>query len=131
MARPLRLDPDRLFPLEPRARDLARALFAPVETLPIVSPHGHTDPAWFATNTPFTDAASLLVQPDHYLLRMLHSQGVPLEALGVAPLEAAGAPAGPREAWRTFAANYHLFRATPSRLWLDHTFASVFQSRPA
>jgi glucuronate isomerase len=126
MARPLRLNPDRLFPLEPRSRDLARNLFAQVEALPILSPHGHTDPAWFAMDAPFTDAASLLVQPDHYLLRMLHSQGVALEALGVAPLDGSGSPANPREAWRTFAAHYHLFRATPSRLWLDHTFASVF-----
>jgi glucuronate isomerase len=64
MTRPLRLDPDRFFPLEGRARSLARTLFGEVERLPIISPHGHTDPAWFASDTPFADAASLLVQPD-------------------------------------------------------------------
>jgi len=87
---------------------------------PIVSPHGHTDASWFALNEPFGNATELLLQPDHYLFRMLHSQGVPLEALGI------GAPADPREAWRVFAERYHLFRGTPSRIWLDWVFAEVF-----
>ena len=126
MARPLRLDPDRLFPLDPAARSLARRLFAEVEGLPIISPHGHTDPAWFADDAAFADAPSLLVLPDHYLLRMLYSQGVPLESLGVAPLDGLAPLPAPREAWRTFAGHYALFRATPSRLWLDHTFQAVF-----
>jgi len=126
MARPLRLDPNRFFPLEERARSVAKALFAEVERLPIISPHGHTDPAWFAQDTPFTDAPSLLVQPDHYLLRMLYSQGVPLEALGIQPLDGVGIPVDPRSAWRCFAEHYALFRATPSRAWLDHTFSTVF-----
>ncbi|MDB5482804.1 MAG: glucuronate isomerase [Caulobacteraceae bacterium] len=126
MARPLRLDPDRFFPLEDRARALARALFTQVERLPIISPHGHTDPAWFASDAPFVNAASLLVQPDHYLLRMLYSQGVSLEALGIPPLEGPWTPPDPRAVWRCFAEHYALFRATPSRIWLDHTFVTVF-----
>ena len=126
MTRPLRLDPDRFFPLDDRARGLARDLFALVERLPILSPHGHTDPAWFAADSPFADAPSLLVQPDHYLLRMLYSQGVALEDLGINPLDGAAASAQPREVWRTFAANYRLFRGTPSRAWLDHTFVTLF-----
>ncbi|MFX6819272.1 hypothetical protein ABTH35_20115, partial [Acinetobacter baumannii] len=89
----------------------------------IVSPHGHTDPRWFAENRPFADPAQLLVIPDHYVLRMLYSQGLTLEELGVAP-KTGGRPADPRAVWRRFAANYHLFRGTPSRLWLDHTFAT-------
>lgn len=101
-------------------RALARELYREVAGLPIVSPHGHTDPAWFALNEPFGNATELLLQPDHYLFRMLYSQGVPLEALGI------GAPADPREAWRIFAERYHLFRGTPSRLWLDWAFAEVF-----
>ncbi len=122
--RPLKLDPDRLFPAEPRTRDIARALYAAIGGLPIVSPHGHTDPAWFATDAPFANATELLLAPDHYIFRMLYSQGVSLDALGVR--SRAGAPAtDPREAWRTFAAHYHLFRGTPSRLWLDHVFAEV------
>lgn len=115
---PLRLHPDRLFPAEPSARTVARRLHQHVRDRPIISPHGHCDPAWWATDEPFTDPASLLVVPDHYLTRMLYSQGVPLEQLGVDG-------ADPREVWRTFAAHYHLFRGTPSRLWLDHALAEV------
>src|SRR5581483_11335531 len=125
MTKPLRLDPDRLFPAEPRVRGLARELYAGVRELPIVSPHGYTDPRWFATNDPWRNATELLLAPDHYLFRMLYSQGVPLEGLGVA--DRSGVPkADPREAWRLFASHYYLFRGTPSRLWLDHVFAKVF-----
>jgi glucuronate isomerase len=101
-------------------REIARELYRDVASLPIVSPHGHTDASWFALNEPFGNATELLLQPDHYLFRMLQSQGVPLEALGI------GAPADPREAWRVFAERYHLFRGTPSRIWLDWVFAEVF-----
>ncbi|WP_034160432.1 glucuronate isomerase [Sphingomonas sp. ERG5] len=123
----LNLHPDRLFPAEPRTRDIARSLFAGVRNLPIVSPHGHTDPAWFAGNAPFPDPANLLIVPDHYVLRMLMSQGVPLEALGVPTLDGAPYEADPRAIWRLFARHYHLFRGTPSRLWLDYVFADVFE----
>jgi glucuronate isomerase len=126
MATPLRLDPDRLFPAEPQVRGLARDLYASVKDLPIVSPHGHTDPKWFATNDPWTNATELLLAPDHYLFRMLYSQGVPLEALGV-PDRSGESSADPREAWRLFASHYDLFRGTPSRLWLDHVFADLFR----
>ncbi|MEZ0495690.1 glucuronate isomerase [Sphingomonas sp. IW22] len=123
--RPLKLDADRLFPADTLTRDIARALYAEIAALPIVSPHGHTDPAWFATDAPFANATELLLSPDHYLFRMLYSQGVALADLGVPDRN--GPPAtDPREAWRTFAANYHLFRGTPSRMWLDHVFAEVF-----
>lgn len=127
-ASPLWLDPDRLFPAEPSARECARSLYRSVATLPILSPHGHTDAAWFADNRPFDNAAEVFLAPDHYVLRMLYSQGVALEDLGVAPRED-GPLADPRSAWRRFAQNYHLFRATPSRLWLDHVFHDVFGLR--
>jgi len=120
----LTLNPDRLFPIDPNLRALCRSLFSLVEKAPIVSPHGHTDPAWFATNELFSDPASLLLTPDHYLLRMLHSQGIALEKLGVG--SGSAKRASPREAWRLFAENYHLFRGTPSRMWLDHTFVTIF-----
>jgi glucuronate isomerase len=126
MVRSLHLDAYRLFPPEPKVRTVARSLFAEVEGLPILSPHGHTDPLWFAGDAPFADAQSLLVQPDHYVLRMLYSQGVPLEALGIAPLDGGDYETDPRAAWRVFAAHYFLFRGTPSRMWLDHVFATVF-----
>jgi len=120
------LHEDRLFPADPAARALARRLYAGVRDLPILSPHGHTDPRWYAENAPFPDPARLLVIPDHYIFRMLYSQGIPLEALGIARSDGGAVETDPRAIWRLFAANYHLFRATPTRLWLDHTFATLF-----
>jgi glucuronate isomerase len=87
MSRPLHLDPERFFPADPGVRRIAVQLFSTVERLPILSPHGHTDPAWFAGNAPFEDAVSLLLWPDHYLLRMLMSVGLTLESLGLLPGE--------------------------------------------
>jgi glucuronate isomerase len=129
MSRPLHLDPQRFFPADPQVRSIAARLFGAVEALPIVSPHGHTDPRWFSGNEPFDDAVSLLLWPDHYLLRMLMSQGVSLEAFGIRPAnapDAAPVAADRRAIWRLFAEHYRVFRATPSRLWLDHVFATVF-----
>jgi glucuronate isomerase len=120
------LDEDRLFPLEDRARGIARALYRAVHTLPIVSPHGHTDPRWYAEDVAFPDPARLFVTPDHYVFRMLHSQGVPLEDLGVPRADGGPVEQDPRTIWRRFAAHFHLFRGTPSRLWLDHAFETVF-----
>jgi glucuronate isomerase len=105
---------------------LARALYDHIRALPIISPHGHCDPAWFAGDAPFADPASLLVTPDHYLLRMLVSQGVRLEDMGVPRRDGTMVEDDPRRIWHRFAGHYHLFRGTPSRLWLDHTFATLF-----
>jgi glucuronate isomerase len=121
MNRPLSLDPDRLLPADPGTRAIARALYTSVAGLPIISPHGHTDPEWWATNAPFGNASELLLHPDHYVFRMLYSQGVALEALGIGESDA-----DPRESWRLFAERYHLFRGTPSRMWLDWVFAESF-----
>lgn len=85
------LHPDRLFPADPATRAITRALFDTVEHLPIVSPHGHTDPRWWGENPAFDNAADLLVKPDHYVLRMLVNQGVSYADLGL------GAPRDPRE----------------------------------
>jgi glucuronate isomerase len=122
----LTLHPDRLFPPDPAVRAIARRLHAQVEKLPILSPHGHTDPAWFAGNAPFRDPADLLIVPDHYLFRMLYSQGIPLESLGIGRADGEPVASEPRAIWRIFADHYHLFRGTPSRLWLDWVFAEVF-----
>lgn len=116
------LHPDRLFPADPATRQIAKALFAKVEKAPIVSPHGHTDSRWWGENPAFDNPAELLVKPDHYVLRMLVSQGVSYAALGIGP----GAEQDPRKVWRTFAAHYDLFRGTPSRLWFDHALSEVF-----
>ncbi|MDW4499671.1 glucuronate isomerase [Sulfitobacter sp. D35] len=121
-----RLDPDRLFPLDPRSRDIARALYGDIQDLPIISPHGHTDPRWYAQNDPFPDPAQLFVTPDHYVFRMLYSQGVGLEDLGVPRVDGGPVETDGRKIWRLFAANFHLFRATPSRMWIEHAFQDVF-----
>ncbi len=118
------LHPDRLFPADPATRSIARELYESVSALPIVSPHGHTEPSWFADDQPFEDAASLLVIPDHYLFRMLHSVGVKLDDLGVPRLDGKAVASG-RAIWCTFAAHYHLFRGTPSSLWVDHAMSAV------
>ena len=120
------LDENRLFPIESSARTLARALYDTVKDAPIVSPHGHTDPRWFALNDAFPDPAQLFVTPDHYVFRMLHSQGIALEDLGVPRADGGAVETDGRKIWRRFAEHYHLFRATPSRMWLDHAFETVF-----
>lgn len=119
------LDAKRLFPAEPSTRAIAERLYETVRNLPILSPHGHTDPRWFAENKPFPNPTELLLQPDHYVFRMLYSQGVRMESLGI-PQEDGKAHADPREAWRIFAKNYYLFRGTPTRLWLDYAFENLF-----
>jgi glucuronate isomerase len=120
------LHEDRLFPAHPLTRAVARRLYREVRDLPIVSPHGHTDPAWYALNEPFPDPAKLFVVPDHYVFRMLYSQGVALEDLGVPTVDGTPVETDPRAIWRRFAAHYHLFRGTPTRMWLDHAFATLF-----
>src|ERR1700686_650110 len=116
------IHPDRLFPAEPGTRKIARTLYKHVRNLPIVSPHGHTQAAWFAKNDPFPDPARLFVQPDHYIFRMLYSQGVSLEDLEIGQT----ALKNPREVWRIFATHYYLFRGTPTRMWLDFAFQELF-----
>ncbi|HVX18193.1 MAG TPA: glucuronate isomerase [Acidimicrobiales bacterium] len=119
------LHPDRLLPADPATRRVARALHDHTRALPIVSPHTHCDAATFADDAPISDPAVELVTHDHYLLRMAYSQGVPLEELGVAPLDDTDRAVDGRQVWRTFASHYHLFRGTPSRQWLDHTLGEV------
>src|SRR3569833_77031 len=121
------LDPLRYFPADPAQRRIAADLFATIEKLPIISPHGHTDPACFATDAPFEDAVSLLLWPDHYLLRLLYSAGVTLESIGLAPREGGGeVEKDRRRIWKRLADHYYIFRGTPCRAWLDHTFLEVF-----
>jgi len=120
------LNDDRLFPADPTTREIARRLFAGIRKLPLISPHGHTEPRWYAENTPFPDPAQLLVVPDHYVTRMLVSQGVSLEALGVARRDGGKVETDGRTIWRTFASHYYLFRGTPTRSWLDTTFEELF-----
>jgi glucuronate isomerase len=120
--REMLLHPDRLFPAEASARKIARELYAGISPLPLVSPHGHTQAAWFARNEPFPNPAALFVQPDHYIFRMLYSQGVSLDDLGIGQ----GEIRDPRKVWRLFASHYYLFRGTPTRMWLDYSFQEEF-----
>jgi glucuronate isomerase len=120
------IHPDRLFPAEATTRGHARELYAGVKDLPLVSPHGHTDPRWYAENANFPDPSQLLIVPDHYIFRMLYSQGVKLEDLGVPRRDGGKVETDGRNIWRLFASHYHLFRGTPTRQWLDHTFATLF-----
>ncbi len=120
------LDPNRLFPVESKARNIARNLYESVKDLPIISPHGHTDPGWIASNANFTDASRLLIIPDHYIFRMLYSQGFSLEQLGISRLDGTAVDSDFRKIWKVLANNYHLFLGTPSRLWMDHVFAEIF-----
>jgi len=118
----LSASPDRLFPADAGVRRLAAELHATVADAPIVSPHGHVDARLLLNDQPFADPADLLVTPDHYVLRLLHAHGVPLDALGRGP---AGAASAPREVWRAFASHWHVFAGTPVRVWLEDTLQNV------
>ena len=118
--------PDRLLPSEPYKRDIAREILKTVENLPIISPHGHCDPKWFSQNKRFPDPAQLFVVSDHYIFRMLVSQGLKLNELGVQSLDGSVFENDPQKIWKKFSENYYLFRGTPTAMWLDYSFENVF-----
>ena len=120
------LHPDRFFPADPSTRDVARRLFREVERLPLICPHGHTEPVWFAENDKFPDPAQLLIVPDHYVVRMLVSQGMTHADLGVPSRDGSPFETNSRAIWRRFAENYTLFRSTPVRHWMDYTLETLF-----
>jgi len=124
MPKPLLVHEDRLFSSDPTQRGIARELYALVRDFPILSPHGHTDPAWFADNANFGNATELFLAPDHYIYRMLYSQGIAMDDVGVGS-RSGPSPADPRAAWRIFAANQHLFRGTPTSMWMNYVFANI------
>jgi glucuronate isomerase len=119
---------DRYFDSDPTIRRHAHALYDETRALPIVSPHGHVDPAILAKNEAFADPTSLIIAPDHYVLRMLYSRGVPLESLGVSRIDGTShaVERRPRKIWQKFADQWHLFRATPTRAWLEYELREVF-----
>ena len=127
MTPPLALHPDRALPADPRVRAIARSIYEKTAGLPLVCMHGHVEAADLATDAPFSDPAELLVVPDHYVTRMLVSQGIPLERLGVRSLDpAVTSERDSRAIWRLFCANWSLYRGTPSRYWLEHELVDVF-----
>jgi glucuronate isomerase len=120
------LHPDRYFSPVPAVRDVARELYASIASLPLLCPHGHVDPRLLALDAPFPDPATLIVIPDHYVVRMLYSQGVPMESLGIPRLDGGPTEQDPRTIWQRFGDHFHLFRGTPSGAWLTHEFEGVF-----
>lgn len=117
---------DRCFDPDPAQRALARALYAGVRDLPIVSPHGHVDPSLLASDRSLGSPADLFIIPDHYVFRMLYSQGVPLEDLGVPTRDGTPVETDHRRIWQRFADHFFLFRGTPTGLWLQDELADVF-----
>jgi glucuronate isomerase len=123
----LRLHPDRALPAGDEIRAVARRIYRSTRALPLLCMHGHVDAAVFADDRRFSDPAHLLVVPDHYVTRMLASQGVPLEQLGTPRIDGGQVETDPRQIWRRFCAHWHLFRGTPSRYWLEHEIAEVLK----
>lgn len=121
------LSPDRCFDPNPAQRAVARQLYATVKDLPIVSPHGHVDPSLLADpDASLGSPAELFIIPDHYVFRMLYSQGVPLEDLGISPRDRSSIETDHRRIWQRFAEHFHLFRATPTGRWLTDALVNVF-----
>jgi len=124
---PIDLPRDRYFDPNPVQRKIAMELYDSVAELPIVSPHGHVDPRLFADpDASFGTPADLLIIPDHYVYRMLYSQGIQLEELGVPRLDGGPVERDHREIWQVFADHFYLFRGTPSGVWLTHELREVF-----
>ena len=120
------LSEDRFFDSDPVVRKAAREIFEETKSLPIVSPHGHVDPKIFVDNKPFPNPTELFLTPDHYVFRMLYSQGISLEDLDVPQKDGKRLGKDPRKVWQIFAENYYLFAGTPSGVWLDYEFNIVF-----
>lgn len=122
----LRLDPDRALPFPAEQRGVAREIYAATRDLPLICMHGHVEPEVFADDLPFADPAQLLIVPDHYVFRMLASQGIEPARLGVPRRDGGPVETDSRTIWRTFCENWRLFRGTPSRYWLEHELVEVF-----
>ena len=109
-------DTDFLFPSDEKTKTFARSLYQIVEELPLVSPHGHCDPLWFSKNENFTDPTQLLIIPDHYIFRMMVSQGISLESIGIPAKNSSSYERDPIKIWQMFSDNYYLFRGTPTAM---------------
>lgn len=120
------LHEDRFFDPNPEVRKYAREIYDSIKDLPIISPHGHVDPKLFAENKPFPNPTELFLIPDHYLFRMLYSQGISLESLGVPTIDGTEVETDPLKIWKLFSENYYLFNGTPSGVWLEYEFNKAF-----
>jgi glucuronate isomerase len=117
------------FAIDPHHAQVARELYATARDLPLISPHGHVDPRLLADDETVGDPGRVLIVADHDVTRMLLSQGIPPARLGVPRLDGGPVETDGRAIWRLLASNWHLFRGTPSRLWLERTFETVFDVR--
>ena len=126
---PLELDEDRFFDSDPAIRRAARAIYDETKRLPLICPHGHVDPGLLSSNAPFPEPTALLIAPDHYIFRMLYSQGIALESLGIANADGSAQATDPREVWQIFADHWYLFRGTPTGAWLEHELYELFGVR--
>jgi glucuronate isomerase len=123
----IHLPDDRYFDPDPRQKDIAQRLYATVANLPLICPHGHVDPHMFADPAySFGSPVDLFIIPDHYVFRMLYSQGIPLEALGIPRADGGPVEGDHRKIWQLFAENFYLFRGTPTGMWLTHCWQAVF-----
>jgi glucuronate isomerase len=129
------MNPHRYFSPDPAQRAIAAQLYEPVANLPLLCPHGHVDPRLFADpDYSFGSPVDLLIIPDHYIFRMLYSAGIPMEQLGIRPSPPSPLPRGEgrrgegdhRKIWQTFADHYHLFRGTPTGIWLNDELCGIF-----
>jgi glucuronate isomerase len=121
------LPADRYFDPDPAQRRIARELYEVVADLPLICPHGHIDPRLLADeNATFGSPAELLIVPDHYVFRMLYSQGISMESLGVPRADGRPVEQDHRAIWQIFADNFYLFRGTPTGAWLSHELHVVF-----
>jgi glucuronate isomerase len=123
---PLTLHADRFFDPNPSVRSIARRLYQSVKDLPIISPHGHVDPNIFVENKPFPNPTELFLIPDHYIFRMLYSQGISLESLGIPAMDGSRGESDPRKIWKQVGDHYYMLRGTPTGAWLNHEFSAVF-----
>src|SRR5262249_21532239 len=124
---PRALSPDCCFNADPAQRTVARALYASVGDLPLICPHGHVPPALLSDPAArFGTPADLFIIPDHYIFRMLYSQGIALEDLGVPIRDGTPVEMDHRKIWQRFAEHFYLFRGTPTGLWLQDELVSLF-----
>jgi glucuronate isomerase len=129
MAKPTRstLQMDRYFDPDPQQRAIARSLYSTTADLPLICPHGHVDPRTFADpDFDLGTPTDLLLIPDHYIFRMLYSQGISMERLGIPTVDGSEVETDHRRIWQIFGDNFHLFRGTPTGMWLTQELHSVF-----
>ena len=120
------LNDDRFFSPDPQVKNIARDLYEKIKDYPILSPHGHVEAELFANNQPFPDPAQLIIVPDHYVFRMLYSQGIDMQEMGVPTIDGTPTEADSRKIWKKFAEHFYLFAGTPTGLWLNHELKEVF-----